>query len=93
MMKWIQKALITLCLSGTAFLALANELATPVNINTATAEQLTELKGIGPNKAKAIVQYRQEKGPFSSVEELVLVKGIGQSTLKKNDGMLITTTE
>ncbi|WP_420590386.1 ComEA family DNA-binding protein [Bacterioplanoides sp.] len=93
MMKWIQKALFTLCLSGAAFLAMANELATPVNINTATAEQLTELKGIGPNKAKAIVQYRQEKGPFSSIEELVLVKGIGQSTLKKNDGMLITTTE
>ena len=93
MMKWIQKALLTLCLSGIAFLTLANELATPVNINTATAEQLTELKGIGPNKAKAIVQYRQEKGPFSSIEELVLVKGIGQSTLKKNDGMLITTTE
>lgn len=93
MMKWIQKALITLCLSGATLMAFANDQATPININTATAEQLTELKGIGPNKAKAIVQYRQEKGPFSSIEELTLVKGIGSSTLQKNDGRLVTTTE
>ncbi|KZZ51069.1 hypothetical protein A3759_00300 [Thalassolituus sp. HI0120] len=92
-MKWLPKALIVLCISAATFMALANEKATPVNINTASAEQLTELKGIGLNKAKAIVQYRKDKGPFSSVNELILVKGIGESTLKNNDGMLVTTTE
>lgn len=52
-----------------------------ININTATAEELETLKGIGPAKAEAIVSYREQNGPFSSVEELVNVTGIGEKTL------------
>lgn len=56
-----------------------------VNINTASAEELSQkLKGIGMNKAKAIVEYRQTVGKFISVEQLAEVKGIGSSTLEKN---------
>ena len=54
---------------------------TKVNINTATAEELETLKGIGPAKARAIVAYRDANGPFSSVEELTNVSGIGEKTL------------
>lgn len=55
-----------------------------VNLNTADAATLTrELKGIGATKAKAIVDYREEHGPFSSVDELLEVKGIGSATLQK----------
>ena len=43
---------------------------------------------IGPAKAEAIVAYREANGPFSSVEDLVLVKGIGGATLEKNRGKL-----
>ena len=53
------------------------------NVNTATAEQLQEVKGIGAKTAAAIVAYREEHGAFGSVDELVNVKGIGAKTLKK----------
>lgn len=52
-----------------------------VNINTATVEELSRLKGIGEVKAKAIVAYRDEHGAFAKVEDIVLVKGIGQEIL------------
>jgi len=56
----------------------------PVNLNNADAATLTrELKGIGATKAKAIIDYREEHGPFSSVDELLEVKGIGSATLEK----------
>lgn len=54
-----------------------------VNINTATAEQLETLDGIGPSKASAIVAYREENGPFSSIEELKNVSGIGEKSFEK----------
>ncbi len=53
-----------------------------VNINTASAEQLTELPGIGPSKAGAIVAYRAEH-PFKSVDEFKDVKGIGDKLFAK----------
>jgi competence protein ComEA len=52
-----------------------------VNVNTADEAQLTSLKGIGPTKAKAIIQYRQEHGPFKTVDDLKKVRGIGDKTL------------
>ncbi|MEL7187104.1 MAG: ComEA family DNA-binding protein [Pseudomonadota bacterium] len=60
-------------------------LAAPVNINTADAETISaELTGIGLAKAKAIVEYRKKHGPFRSVEDLSLVKGIGERTVERN---------
>lgn len=56
-----------------------------VNLNTADASTLQrELNGIGEIKAKAIVAYREAHGPFISVDELLEVKGIGESILAKN---------
>ena len=56
-----------------------------VNINTADAETIsTELTGIGLSKAEAIVEYRKKHGPFKSVDDLSLVKGIGEKTVEKN---------
>jgi|TARA_R100000935_G_scaffold18520_2_gene35865 competence protein ComEA len=61
----------------------------PININSADAETLTrELKGIGATKAKAIVAYRDAHGPFSSIDQLLEVKGIGAATLEKNRAKL-----
>ena len=53
-----------------------------ININTATAEELDLLPGIGPTLAQRIVDYRTSHGPFSTVSELTLVEGIGISTLE-----------
>ena len=62
--------------------------AEPVDINTATAEELQSLKGIGEKKAMAIIEYRQENGPFTSIEGLTEVKGIGAKLLENNKGNL-----
>lgn len=53
-----------------------------VNINTATQEQLETLKGVGPAKAKAIIDYRTKNGPFKKIEDLDKVHGIGEGLLK-----------
>lgn len=52
-----------------------------LNINTAGQEQFQALPGIGPAKAAAIIEYRSANGPFSSVDDLAKVKGIGAKTL------------
>ena len=55
-----------------------------VNINTADAATIAgTLTGVGMRKAEAIVAYREEHGPFKTVDELVNVKGIGSKTLEK----------
>jgi competence protein ComEA len=51
--------------------------STRVNINSATSDQLDALPGVGPATAKAIISHRTRKGPFSKVEELMNVPGIG----------------
>jgi competence protein ComEA len=55
----------------------------PVNLNTATPEQLETLPGIGPVTAAAIIEWRDEQGGFTSVDELVEVSGIGPPTLNR----------
>ena len=64
--------------------ASSQQVARSVNINTADAATLADgLKGVGLKKAEAIVAYRNEHGPFKSVDELVNVKGIGEKSLEK----------
>jgi competence protein ComEA len=52
-----------------------------INVNTATAEQLETLPGIGPVLAGSIVEYREQNGPFTSVDQLLEVSGIGEARL------------
>lgn len=53
-----------------------------INVNSATAEQLAALPGVGEVTAKAIVDYRQMNGPFKTVDDLMEVKGIGEKKLE-----------
>ncbi|GAB2896666.1 hypothetical protein GCM10027202_25580 [Microvirgula curvata] len=53
-----------------------------VNVNTASQAELEALNGIGPAKARAILDYRQKNGPFKSVDDLKKVTGIGDKTLE-----------
>ena len=65
--------------------------AAPVNINTASASQIADaLNGIGLSKAQAIVDYREAYGLFSRADEIVFVRGIGDSTYENNkDDILV----
>ncbi len=53
-----------------------------LNLNTATVEQLMTLKGIGEVTARAIVDYREQNGPFRAVDDLLQVRGIGEKKLE-----------
>ena len=53
-----------------------------LNINTASVDELTQLKGIGPAYAQAIIEYRKTHGLFQTVDDLMKVKGIGSKTFE-----------
>lgn len=76
------KRLKNILFYGLATLAASLSVAA-VNINTATQGELEALPGVGPAKAKAIVEYRKQHGNFKSVEELKNVKGIGEGVFSK----------
>ena len=77
MNKWIIAVIAAL----TPFLVFAG----PVNVNKADAETIArELQGVGPSKARAIVEYRETNGPFESVNDLLKVQGIGPKVLEDN---------
>jgi competence protein ComEA len=64
-------------------LAFNGSLHAATDLNLANQAELEALSGIGPNKAKAIIEYRKKHGGFKSVDELTQVDGIGPATLKK----------
>jgi competence protein ComEA len=61
-----------------------------VNINTADVKALQTLKGVGPKRSAAIVAYRTQNGPFTSIQDLLKVKGIPQSVINENITRLTT---
>lgn len=61
-----------------------------ININTATKEDLDTLPGIGPATAQKIIDYRQEHGNFSSIEDIKNVKGIGEAKFSKMQDKICT---
>lgn len=84
--KSLSALLLTSLLTvATPFCFAAGKAGEPVNINTADETALAaSLKGVGEARAKAIVAYRQEHGPFKSIEELSEVKGIGNAVIEDN---------
>ena len=64
--------------------------AQTVNINTADKETLMTVKGVGERRAEAIIAFREQNGPFKSVDDLSLVQGIGQVIVDDNRDQLST---
>ena len=62
-----------------------------ININTASAEELTQLKGIGASHAANIIEFREKNGPFETPEDLMQVSGIGQKTFENNKELIRVT--
>jgi competence protein ComEA len=81
-MKLLNRFLyLAICMLTLPIVAVAG----PVNVNSADAETISaELQGVGLSKALAIVDYRKAHGPFKSVDDLTLVKGIGERTVEIN---------
>ncbi|WP_416729023.1 helix-hairpin-helix domain-containing protein [Fictibacillus sp. JL2B1089] len=61
----------------------ADEKTTLININSADETVLQTLNGVGPAKAQSIISYREENGPFTSFEQLLEVRGIGEKTIEQ----------
>lgn len=61
----------------------ADEKNTVININSADETILQTLNGVGPAKAQSIISYREENGPFTSLEQLLEVRGIGEKTIEQ----------
>ena len=79
-------AVVALIAFAAAPVAAAPAADTPsgvVNVNTATAEQLDLLPGVGPAVAGRILEHREKNGSFKSAEDLMLVKGIGEKSFEK----------
>jgi len=69
--------------------SLAEESPQAININQASAEVIADtLSGIGLKKAQAIVAWREDHGKFTHKEQLTAIKGIGESTLSKNESLI-----
>lgn len=60
-----------------------------ININTASVEELAQLKKIGPKCAQKIVVYREKNGPFKHPEDIMKVKGIGPKTFELNKDRIV----
>jgi competence ComEA-like helix-hairpin-helix protein len=86
---WIRRALRGLLILLVLFAASGaradtkNPPAHPIDLNTATAEQLQQVPGIGPSTAKAIVNFRRKSGPFLKIEDLLAIKGVSKARLEK----------
>src|SRR3989338_485630 len=69
-----------------AFIAFSGMAIAAVNLNTASKSELETVKGIGPQKAEAILDYRKKNGPFKTVDDLKKVSGFGDKSVAKKAG-------
>ncbi len=77
--------------SSRAPAAAKETMETPVNLNTATAAQLETLPGVGPATAQRILEYRQKSGGFKKIEELMNIRGIGETSFLKLKALVSVT--
>ena len=83
--------LVTLAFASGVGAADGPQPAGVVNINTASAEQLQMLPRVGPALAGRIVEFREANGAFRSVDEIIAVKGIGESSFEKLHPYIVTS--
>lgn len=75
--------ILLLCTASLTFAQKEEKSSPPLDLNSATVEQLEKLPEIGPITAKAIVRFREKSGPFRRVEDLLAIRGITKRRLEK----------
>ena len=99
MIRIMMAAITAVALSATALSAQSKApapkptatVAAPVNLNTATAEQLATIPGVGPKMAERIIDYRQKNGGFKKIEDLMNVSGVGEKSFLKMKPLITVT--
>lgn len=100
MIRIMMAAIAVIALSATTLVAQtktpapkpAATAAAPINLNTATADQLATIPGVGPKMAERIIDYRQKNGGFKKVEDLMNVSGVGEKSFLKMKPLITVTT-
>ena len=87
----VQLLILVVAVAAAAVAAEASQGAGVVNINTATSDQLQMLPRVGPALAGRIIDFREANGAFESVEEILAVKGIGESSFEKLEPYIVTS--
>jgi competence protein ComEA len=80
---------VALCFSLTLCGSIKAAEGQKININTASKEELIELQKIGPQKAEAIINYRENVGSFQKPEDIMNVSGIGEATYEINKDIIV----
>jgi competence protein ComEA len=83
--------LVAFAITAVAGIADSSQPAGVVNINTASSEELELLPRVGPALAGRIIEFREANGPFQSVDEILAVKGIGESSFEKLEPWIVTS--
>lgn len=76
---WISSALVGMLILTASFPGVQAEQTQKVNLNVATSSELESLPGIGPSTAERILEFREKNGPFKRIEDLMNVRGIGET--------------
>jgi len=87
-MQKVLVAILLVCFMSVIVAPVALATEGKININTATAEELTQLQKVGSKTADNIVAYREAHGPFKTVADLKNVKGVGDKILELNQDRL-----
>ena len=83
--------LVALAVTSFAWTADSSQPSGVVNINTASSEELELLPRVGPALAGRIIEFREANGPFQTVDEILAVKGIGESSFEKLEPWIVTS--
>jgi competence ComEA-like helix-hairpin-helix protein len=90
---WVRRAVMlwAACLLATAIVAQKKPPGKPIDINTASIEQLEQLPGVGPVTAKSIFDFRKKSGPFRRTEDLLAIRGISEKRFQAIAPYIVVT--
>ncbi|MBD3850515.1 MAG: helix-hairpin-helix domain-containing protein [Acidobacteria bacterium] len=89
--RFLTLILVAFAVTAVAWTVESSQPSGVVNINTASSEELELLPRVGPALAGRIIEFREANGPFQTVDEILAVKGIGESSFEKLEPFIVTS--